>query len=181
MLKFKITERGSREFYEEYYYVAANYSKIKNNPGKKVSSILKNNIVYFISTGLFVIIMFMYFVFEKDYVCFTIGTVLLFALLLFIRMDQSIRRAINALMNYEGTKEITISKSKVTYKDKNKEIGFAMDQVSWVVINKYSICFIPSQRNGALVAMPIEYKKDIVDFLKEEKLDDLLVDNSDKY
>ena len=43
------------------------------------------------------------------------------------------------------------------------------------------MAFIPSQRNGALVAVTIEYKKDIVDFLKEEKLDDLLVDNSDKY
>jgi hypothetical protein len=181
MLKLKITERGSREFYEEFYYIVASYGKVIKNPQKKASSILKNNIVYFILTGLLIIVLYLFFVFDKDYISFTLATILLFALILFIRIDRSIRKTINSLMDYKGAKEIDLSKSKIVYKDNEKEMISNMDQISCILINKYSICFLPKERTGVLIALPVDYKKDIVKFLKQEKLEELLVDNSDKY
>ena len=181
MLKLKVTERGSREFYEEFYYIVASYGKVIKNPQKKASSILKNNIIYFILTGLLIILLYLFFIFDKDYISFTLATILLFALALFIRMDRSIRKIINSLMEYKGTKEIILSKNKIVYKDNDKEMVSNMDQISCVLINKYSICFLPKERTGVLIALPVEYKKDIIKFLKDEKLKDLLVDNSDKY
>ena len=181
MLKIKVDERGSREFYEEFYYVVANYAKIKKHPEKKAVSILKNNIVYFITTGLLIVILYLFYILESDYFCFTVATVLLFALVVYLRMDRTIRKAINELMSYKGTVEITMAKGKINYKDANKEINYGFDQVSSIVINKYSICIIPKQINLVLIAIPTDYKEEIVKFLEEEKLDDLLVDNSSKY
>jgi hypothetical protein len=84
-------------------------------------------------------------------------------------------------MDYKGAKEIDLSKSKIVYKDNEKEMISNMDQISCILINKYSICFLPKERTGVLIALPVDYKKDIVKFLKQEKLEELLVDNSDKY
>ena len=73
MLKLKVTERGSREFYEEFYYIVACYGKVIKNPQKKVSSILKNNIVYFILTGLLILLLYLFFIFDKDYISCAFG------------------------------------------------------------------------------------------------------------
>ena len=81
-------------------------------------------------------------------------------------------------MNEKGSKTINIEKDYISYKDNNKSFRVEFDDLKYVVINKYSICFIPKNKLSALISINVEYKKDVIDALSKYKKDYLIVDNN---
>ena len=177
-MKLVIKERGSKDYYNEFLYVAFNYKKILNNPNKKAKKITNSLLLY----GLFIILSILLFIYfyktdnSKLYLVF-IG-MFIFILLADIFMLFFSCNRIKEYMNEKGSKTINIEKDFISYKDNNKSFRVDFDDLKYVVINKYSICFIPKNKLSALISVNIEHKKDVIDAFLKYKKDYLIVDNN---
>ncbi len=180
-MKFEFKERESRSFYDEILFVAAYYKKIINNKYKKVtklSTYMIKNII--ISLLLIIVIGFYYYKTMNKLNFFMLG--ILIAIVLYcIYYLIFIKKRIDAFVNYKGKMTITINDKKIEYKDENNSFKADWDQIAFILVSKYSICFIPKTRENAMITLNSENKDKLISVLEKYNKKDLLVDNSGRY
>ena len=180
-MRLEVKEHGSKEYYNEFLYVAAKYNKIKKNPRRKVYNFTKYLIVYNVLVFLMVILS-LHFYFS------TYSTVYMFyvgafsgALAIQIGYLYKCRKRINLLLNTKGVRIIEFSASGIEYIDDDKNIRVKWDDIKYVVINKYTICIIPKIVINGFTSIDTKYKEEIIATLKKYNKLSLLIDNSDYY
>lgn len=50
--------------------------------------------------------------------------------------------------------------------------------IRWIILNKYSITFLPKNKGATLIAIEIKYRDQIINNIKDKSL---IVDNSNLY
>lgn len=176
-MKFSIKERGSRDYYNEFLYIVFNYKMFLKNPYKKAHK-LTNMLLYYGIMLLLFIGLFIYFYIDESsnfYLIFIGFFSFVFLLDVFI-LISGIKR-INNYVNDKDTKHISIEKDYIEYKDNSKSFKVKFKDIKYVIMNKYSICFLPSSLNNAIISITIEYKNDIINVLKKFKREELIIDN----
>ena len=174
-MKFEFKERESREFYDEILFVAAHYRKIIINKNKKVTKLSTYMIKNLIISLIFTIILTLYYLKTKSKFEFFMIGVLIALIAYCVYYLFYIRKRINEFVNYKGKDTITIDNKKIEFKDENNSFKVEWDNIAFILVNKYSICFIPKTRQNAMITLNRENKDKLVSILKKYRKEDLLV------
>lgn len=176
-MKIEVNKPGKKEYYDEFLYIASFYKKIKKNTNKKIQRLtvyLKKYICYlllsFILFGLF------YYLTKNLIYIFSIGMLFLILIYLIIYLRNT-NKMLNSLMNSNGTKFIEIDETGVEYKDSEKNVKINWKNIDFILLTKYSICFIPKEEMGIFISVSKDYKDKIFEGIKKYRKEKLIIDN----
>ncbi len=188
-------EKAYKDYYNECLYILLNYSKIKNNPRTKVKSLTKVLLVREIIFIVLTIITIIAFIISK-YI-----PILILTSIIILLLAQNMYTHILASNRIKNEMKTTITnnvKSKVTPKkneivvtkevkdDNNKKIKLSEQKSEWddilyVIINKYTICYLPKKDATKIICASINEQERILKDIDKYNRRDLLIDNSDLY
>lgn len=177
-MKLAFEKRGTKEYYNEILYVAKNYKKIVNNPHKRLRNLSNQYLLLLIPL---IIVYIIYPIFSQNELLFGLGLAIV---TLCLAMYFRVRKAVNFYLNDKGKKSIEINKESVIYADDTKTYYLKWDNISYITVNKCSICFIPHISENTLpiiITVPIEYKSDILNAIDKYDKNQLIIDNSSLY
>ena len=180
-MKFKC-EKGSKDYYNEFVFVSTNYKKILNSPKMKVKNIVNQYILVLI-LSLVVLSFITYNIIIDNYSYFDVVILTIFSciILLYGLMLLKIKNNIKLYLNSKGSTTIIIDEDGIKKSCDRDDILLKWCNVAYVIINKYSICFIPKELPSFLLGIPIEYKDKIVKGIEKYDKTSILIDNSGMY
>ena len=180
-MKIEIKDRGQKEYYDEFLYVSTNMSRIKNNPYMKVGSATKIALIYSIISFICGILFSLIYYFNRStlylIVLILFGILFIFSLFYIFLINKTIK----GYLNSEGIIDFIINEDGIEISKDDYKVNEKWDDIELIVINKYSICFIPKYPSKLLISISNDYKKDVVKGLKEVKKNSLIVDNIESY
>jgi len=173
-MKLEFNERGSKEFYDEILFVNANYYKILKNKNKKINRLTISFIKYLIISIIFTCLtIFLYLRTNDSFYTFVIGIyiiLILFCIYFIIITNKRIKE----LISREEKITINITENYIEYKSVNSIFKINFEDVACILINKYSICFVPKTTKNAMISITSNYKDQIIKLLKKYKKESLL-------
>ena len=180
-MKIEITERQERCFYEELLYVLLKYNQLKKKPTKKVYNLTKYLITYDLLVLLGIVLTALFYLNNNDK-----SYMLLLGMLivLFVFATTSLVNAnkkIKAFMNAKGKVVYEFNKEGINYSATDRNYKITWDKIKTVIINKYSICFIPEYNTDILMSLGIDSKDKVLKILEKYNMTHLLVDNNNLY
>lgn len=180
-MKLEITETGNKEYYDEFLYIANIYQKFKKNPRRKAHEFTKVLLLWTIITIVYTLLLTCAYLKTNDaFYIFLIGMTC-FAIFFEIMYLIILNKKIKIFMNNKGKKIVELGKEGVNYTDADKSFNVKWEDISYIIINKQTICVIPKTVLSALISINIKYKKEISEALKKYDKEALLIDNSNFY
>ena len=177
-MKFKC-EKGSKNYYYEFLYVNTYYNKFMNN--KKLRA--KNMMNHFISILLLSIVFCSLFIVN---ICFDsvdifdyifLGFFGSYILLISLTMLRY-RKGCKLYLNNKTENTIIIDEEGITSSSNKYDLLIKWDNISFILVNKYSICLMPKTLPNINLSIPVEYKDKIIKGLQKYNKEELLLDNS---
>lgn len=89
-----------------------------------------------------------------------------------------INRRISQLKNPGADKRLVIEKDYVEMSIDGEKSRLLMSEIRYVLINNYSIAFLPQNVNSKMIAIDVAHKNEIINSINEK---DIIIDNSDLY
>lgn len=180
-MKLTIEKRGPRQYYEEFFFILANFRKFRRKPNSKAqvfSAYMKKNYVLMV-LGILVLVLYSLIGKDKLY----LALIFLYIALLFytIYYHHSANKLIDSYYEDSTVKTIEINSEGVSYSDPSKSVTLNWDKIVYVLINKYSICFLPENASLIVITVSIEYLDEILQGIKEAGKEALIVDNRGLY
>ena len=177
-MKIEVNKRGSKEYYDEFLYIATNYRKFQKDPKRKTHGLTKYLLGYECFILLAIVLEFLCYRFFDDVIFVVLVGMLLLLLLLSLYYHFTAVKRIRAFLNDEGNKSVEIDSEAVTYTDDSKSVRILFDELNCVRIADYGICFLPKNQTDILISINREYEDEVLQALKEAGRDDLIVNNS---
>jgi len=179
-VKLEISERGNFSYYDEFLYIMSNIKKISSNNKIKVKKLTSVAFIYSAISFIFTLVFLLFYILKKDNLYFYIlcffSFIFIFSVVYFVMILNKIKQ----LRGEEGTIIFEITEDYVRVEKNGVECKLNWNEITSVIINKNTICFIPRELK-VLVAISKDYKEQVVSILKKFKKDSLLVDNSNLY
>ncbi len=180
-MKLEIKEKPTKNFYNEILYVQTNYKKILKNPSKKVKK-LTTSILLYLLTALVAILISLYFYMQDkphnifQYYAFFFLILFIFAFFYLLLVN----RRLNQLVDYSKKNQSTISidNNNISLIKDKSTVSITWDSLQSIVINKYSIIFLPKDISSLYIAINTEYKEEILKVIKKYKKEKLIQDNN---
>ena len=178
-MEIKIEKQASENFYSEVLDIISNYKKLLQNPRRKIKGLIKQSILLNSISFLFLIAFTLLYILNNSYTMY-LYVIVLFVItsILGIFYFFLIKRRISQLKHVDADKKFIINDEFVELDVGEEKTRLLTSEIQYVILNKYSICFIPKNNNFKLIAIPIEYKELI---LKSIKNQNIIFDNSDLY
>jgi hypothetical protein len=175
-------DESDKEFYNELLYVTTKYNRILVNPRMKMRKVT-NSFIFTILMCVLSALMLLYIYLKKNNILVLILIVLIVLLLII-----TILYLLNALhfikneVKESGGSTVDITKTGVRLtKGKKMDFKIGWDDIKYVLINNYSITFIPVKSTFLMIGVNIVHKDDIIKAIKEVKKDSIIIDNSKLY
>ena len=176
-MKIEINKRGSKEYYDEFLYIATKYRKYQQNPKTKTYRLTRFLAIY-LCMALFAGALNLLFYFKnKESLHLMVAGMLGLMLILYLRYYVTVDRRIKAYLEDDGSKTIEFTDEYVGYKDENKDIRTSWNDLSCILISQYSICFIPKNQSDILISISREYEDEVRKGLQEVDKEYLVVEN----
>lgn len=176
-MKIEVTERGSKDYYDEFLYVASKYSDFIKNPNRRVYRLTKYLYVLEALIVLFLILlMIFYHNFRDTIYLFLMGSIAFLSLFVALYI-LLVHKRIKTYMNASGKRIINMTKTGISYKDDNKTLTINWQDIERVLINKYSICFLPTDKNDIFITVSTDYQKWVLKGLKKFDKMHLIIEN----
>lgn len=180
-MEIKIKEKPSDLFYDEFLYITSNYKKVIKAPDTKVKlltkSITDNCIIIFI--GLVFEIIF--YVIAKDKMYLYLAGILLFMLFIHAVYYVSVKKRIKIFRESDYDSKIIVDNKGISLKKKDQNVSLTYDAINMIVINKYSIVVFPKDLSLVFLGIPVDYKEDFIQAIKDNHKYKLLVNNEEEY
>lgn len=176
-MKLEISTPGPREYYDEMLYVLSYYKKIKKNPRVKVHSLTKYLSVFIVLLIIYIAIMFIANKTFHDLLFIYLAGISSILLAYYIFVLLNANKRIKEYINNTGTKIIEINDEGVRFKDDKRDFLINWSSIHSIVINNYSICFIPEDMSNIVVSISSEYANEVLKGIKEVNKEDLAYDN----
>ena len=174
-MKFELNTCESKKYYNEVWYIASKYNKIKNNPKMKVYSLTNYRIMQ-IFGGILLCIICAFLSRKDTFYSVMLGFFGFYSLLILIITILNNSRLNEYLKNWTP-KTIEIDNDGVHYQDDVKSFITKWDDIIYVIINKESICFLPKTNNNYIITMSIMYKDEVLKAINKYQKEELVVDN----
>ena len=174
----EIKERGKDSFYDEFLYVLSNYKAIIKNPNKKAHRLSYVTIeLILVSFVMMIITGIISFSFNENelykYILYFFYFLFVFSIFYFIL----IKKRIKALKNVNDIITLKFEDEYLEYLTSNNNYQVKWKAIKYIVINKYSICFIPIENNIPMIGVSIDYQQDTLKAIKEVKQEELIITN----
>lgn len=178
-MEIGIDKIGSKEYYGEVLSVMSNYAKLVKNPNQKIRPLTAQAIILTVISLVFLVIFTILYINEQSYALY-FYVVLIFAVafILGIIYYILINRRISKLKNIGGDRKLIIEEDFVEMNVGDEKTRLEISQIKYVIINKYSISFLPQNNSLKLIAVSVDYKEEILKAIKDKNI---VVDNSNLY
>ncbi len=100
------------------------------------------------------------------------------ALVLGIIYYLLINRRINSFKSVDSAKKLVVENEFVEMHVGSERTRLEMSEIQHILINNYSICFLPKNVNSKMIAVDVKYKDSILKSIDNKSL---IVDNSSLY
>ena len=169
----------SDAYYNEVLAIVSNYKKLVDNPRQKIKGLNRQAITLtVISVAFLVVFSFLYLQNRSNTLYLIVVAIFAVAFVLGIIYNVLIRRRISKFKNRGSDRKLVIEDDYVELTVGNEKSRLGMSEIQYVLINKYSISFIPNKTNSTLIAIGIRYKEDVLNNFSHKEL---IVDNSSLY
>ncbi|WP_458406247.1 hypothetical protein [Methanobrevibacter sp.] len=178
-MEIGIDKIGSKEYYGEVLSVMSNYAKLVKNPNQKIRPLTAQAIILTVISLVFLVIFTILYIQDQSYALY-FYVVLIFAVafILGIIYYILINRRISNLKNISGDRKLIIEDDFVEMNVGDEKTRLEISQIKYVIINKYSISFLPQNNSLKLIAVSVDYKEEILKAIKDKNI---VVDNSNLY
>lgn len=178
-MEIEIDKIGSKEYYGEVLSVMSNYAKLVKNPNQKIRPLTAQAIILTVISLVFLVIFTILYIQDQSYTLY-FYVVLIFAVafILGIIYYILINRRISKLKNIDGDRKLIIQDDYVEMIVGDEKTRLEISQIQYVIINKYSISFLPQNNSLKLIAVSSDYKEKILKAIKDKNI---VVDNSNLY
>lgn len=178
-MEIGIDKIGSKEYYGEVLSVMSNYAKLVKNPNQKIRPLTAQAIILTVFSLVFLVIFTILYIQDQSYALY-FYVVLIFAVafILGIIYYILINRRISKLKNIGGDRKLIIEDDFVEMNVGDEKTRLEISQIKYVIINKYSISFLPQNNSLKLIAVSVDYKEEILKAIKDKNI---VVDNSNLY
>ena len=169
----------SDAYYNEVLAIVSNYKKLVDNPRQKIKGLNRQAITLtVISVAFLVVFSVLYLQNRSNTLYLIVVAIFAVAFVLGIIYNVLIRRRISKFKNRGSDRKLVIEEDYVELTVGNEKSRLEMSEIQYVLINKYSISFIPNKPNSTLIAIGIRYKEDVLNNFSHKEL---IVDNSSLY
>ena len=176
-MKLEITKRGSKEFYDEVLYVISKYKDIINDSNIKIHGLRRDSINLGLVSLLFSIICFLMYFFNKNNdIILYVGYFFIFLIILSIIYYFIIVNRINKLRDPEDKIIIKFDTNKIYYSRSSAKYNIKWEELKYILFNKYSINFIPKDKNNILLSISTEYKEQVLEAINKYKYSNLIIE-----
>lgn len=178
-MEIEINKIGSSNYYNEVLAVMSNYKKLVKNPRQKIRRL---NIQALVLTGISIVFLVIFTVFylqSRSNVMY-LAVIIIFAVafVLGIIYNALIIRRLSKFKNNDADKTLVIEDDYVELVVGNERTRLEMSEIQYIIINKYSICFLPREINSTMIAINIRYKDSVMNAISNKEI---IVDNSSLY
>ncbi len=184
-----------KNYYNECLFILLNYNKIKNNPHTKVRSLSKIIFIKETLLTLIIIALIVAYYITKYIPCLIIAFFTLIVLgqnvYTYILVKKRIKSEIITKVDKKieskvQPKKNEIVQTKETKDSNNKKLKVVESTTKWddilyIIINKYSICYLPKKDASKLICTPIGDQEKVLKDVEKYNRRDLLIDNSELY
>ena len=178
-MEIEMNKIESDAYYNEVLAIVSNYKKLVDNPRQKIKGLNRQAITLtVISVAFLVVFSVLYLQNRSNTLYLIVVAIFAVAFVLGIIYNVLIRRRISKFKNKGSDRKLVIEEDYVELTVGNEKSRLEMSEIQYVLINKYSISFIPNKANSTLIAIGISYREDVLNnFARKE----LIVDNSSLY
>ena len=177
-MKIEVKESGKKEYYDEFLYVVNNYKRFKKNPHKKAYEFSKCLFLYEIFLIISILLFTLFYIQDKNLIfMFIIGMLSLIFVFVLLFLSTT-KKQIKTLLNIHVGKIIDINNNYIGFKDNQNDIKIKWEDIEVIIINKYSICFIPKKLSSSIISISTDYKNEVIRGLDQINKNLLLVDNN---
>lgn len=181
-MELLLNNNENSKYYDEVLYIQSNYKKIVKNPKIKAKS-LSNYALLLTTIPLCLLIIFgILFLLDKNFTLYLYADIF-FAIITVIGIFYYIliKNTISKLKNEENSKKLIIEKEYVEIIISDVKTRLNISDILYIIINKYSICFIPKLSRNKIIAVNVTYKNEIINEFKKINEDNLIIDNANLY
>ena len=179
-MRIEIKDRGPKEFYDEFMYVAANFRKFRSNPEAKARL---QTVVYsryaVLAFAVILVMVCMYFLHHEGIFLLLSGMMLICFILLAV-LVASMKKRINLMMSEKGVKTVEIDEKGVKYESEAQTLKIRWDDITAVIINRHSIIFMPRTEIQFMISVYTAFREEILSGIRDAGHMDLVVDNTNK-
>ncbi len=167
----------TKDYYEEYYYVAANQKKVLKQPRSKINHFTTSLLI---STILFTALVALSWIFayHDTYlkvlnIILTIFAASLFGIIIYI--SNRFKR----LVALKPHCQLEITSDAIELKASDDSVNhLSWDRVKYVIINKNSVIFFPVSKAFPVIGVPADYKDKIIAEVTKLEHFELIRDNT---
>ncbi len=165
----------SNNYYGEVLTVMSNYSKLVKNPKKKIRAANTEAILLTGIALVFLVIFTGLYLLDQSYTSFQY-VIIIFSITLFFGIIYNIliRKRISKLKNNDLDKKLIIEDDYVEMNIGEEQFRLNFKDMQWIILNKYSITFLPKIEGATLIAIEIKYADQVISNIKDKSL---IVDN----
>lgn len=178
-MEIEMNKIESDAYYNEVLAIVSNYKKLVDNPRQKIKGLNRQAITLtVISVAFLVVFSVLYLQNRSNTLYLIVVAIFAVAFVLGIIYNVLIRRRISKFKNRGSDRKLVIEEDYVELTVGNEKSRLGMSEIQYVLINKYSISFIPNKANSTLIAIGIRYREDVLNNFSHKEL---IVDNSSLY
>ena len=170
-MEIKIDKIESNEYYGEVLAVMSNYSKLVKNPAQKIRGLNRQAILLTGISVVFLAIFSILYLLNQSYAPY-LFVIAIFSIALFLGIIYIvlINRRISKLKNNNSDKKLIIEEDHVEMHIGDEQFTLNFDDMQWIILNRYSITFLPKNKDDSLIAIGIRYKSQVISNIKEKSL-----------
>ena len=180
-MKIVITDHDKKEYYDELLYVSSHYKKFLNNPNRKAKGEGQNTLVWTILAAVILVIFLIMFFTTKSMTNLYVAGLYMLILAYALYYLSIVNKRIDLMMNDGLNKTVEINDQYIEYEDGKQTLRIKWDEIAYVMIQKYSICFLPKSPTSLFVTISRLYEDQVLEAVQKAGKDSLVVDNSKAY
>lgn len=178
-MEIRIDNVGSKDYYGEVLAVMLNYGKLVKNPRQKIRGLHKQAMILTGIALIFLLAFSMLYARDMSYALyFYIVIIFAVALVLGIIYNIMINRRISQLKNTGADKRLVIENDYVELNIDGDKTRLEMSEIQYVLINKFSIAFLPHDHRSKMIAVDVSHKNEILNSVNDKNI---IIDNSTLY
>lgn len=178
-MEIRINDSGSKDYYGEVLAVMSNYGKLVKNPRQKIRGLHKQAMMLTGIALVFLLVFSILYAMDMSYTLyFYIIIIFAVALVLGIIYNILINRRISQLKNPGADKRLVIENDHVELSIDSEKTRLLISEIQYILINNYSISFLPQNINSKMIAVDVAHKNEILNSINEKNI---IIDNSDLY
>lgn len=178
-MEIEIDNENSDEYYCEVMAAINNCEMLKYNPERKLHSPTVYPLIYAgISVAFILVFSFLYMA-DKTFTPY-VYVLILFTITLILSVVYYVLtlRRIGKIYTNGRDKKLVIGDDYVEITIDGEISKLKMSEIRHILINRYSIVFLPKSASSKLMAVDKRYRKEVVDAISDKSL---IVDNSKLY